>query len=263
MSRTLTLIHAGWSSVQSLVREGRKREARTQVERLLDRADLPAPVAADAHRLAAELLLDAERFARARHHLRAAAGLEAKNARTHYLAGLAHENDPQGNDRKAAVSYRKASELEPKNALYRACFGRAAVRCDRLKTGVKALVAAADASPKDLPVLRVVVDGLIEAGRVGTARRLVGKARFLCPGNREVAGLWERTRFEAARVGQRRRNPQDANLAREGDLVLLPFFRVVGVGAGPRAPGGGSIRRDLVSTPRPHLPRLLGMKADR
>jgi hypothetical protein len=261
MSRTLTMIHAGWASVQSLVRDGRRRDALTQLERLLACPDLPVPVAANAHRLTAELLIDAERFAMARRHLRVVAGLEPCCARTHYLAGLAFEKDPHGDDRRAAVRFRKASALEPHNPLFRACFGRAAVRCDRLKTGVRALLGAADAAPDSLPVVRVVVGGLIEAGRVTAARRVLAKARFLRPGNRELAGLWDRVRFEAARVGQNKRNTQDAGFAREGDIVLLPFVRVVGSGAGKAA--GGVIRRDVMSKPRPHLPRLRRSKADR
>src|SRR5438067_2363662 len=130
MSRTLTLIHAGWASVKALARDGRRRDALTQVERLLACPDLPVPVAADAHRVTA-------------------------------------------------------------------------------------------------------------------ARRVLAKARFLCPGNRELAGLWQRVRFEAARVGQNKQNAQDAPLAREGDTVLLPFIRVVGSGAGKAV--GGVIRRDVVS----------------
>src|SRR5207253_5817262 len=115
MSRTLTLIHAGWASVKALARDGRRRDALTQVERLLACPDLPVPVGADAHRLTAELLIDAERYAKARRHLRAAAGLEPGCARTHYLAGLAFEKDPHGDDRRAAVRFKSASELEPQN----------------------------------------------------------------------------------------------------------------------------------------------------
>ncbi|MBY0512918.1 MAG: hypothetical protein K2P78_03290 [Gemmataceae bacterium] len=262
MSRTLTLIHAGWSSVQALVRQGRRHEARVRVRRLLDRTDLPPFVAADAHRLAAELAIEAEQYATARRHLTAAAELEPSHARTHYLAGLAHENDPHGDDRKAAVKFRTAAELDPKTALYRACFGRAAVRCDKLKTGVRALVAAAEAAPAELPVIRVVVDGLIEAGKAGTARRLAQIARFRNPGSRELTRLWERARFAAAHAEQAQREPQDAAFATEGALTLLPFIRVVRPGA-KSAPVAGTIRRDLVSKPRPHLPRLMGKKADR
>lgn len=262
MSRMLTLNHAGWSAAQSLVRQGRRREALTQVERLLDRSDLSGRVRAEAHRLAAELLIDREQYAKARHYLHEAASLEPDVARTLELTGQAYENDPHGDDRKAAICYRKASALEPENELYRARFGRAAIRCGKVKTGVQSLHAAAESAPGAVPVLLVVVEGLLEAGRVKSARRVLVKARFLCPGNRELARLWERVRFEAARVEQNTWKPQEARFATDGDVAFLPFVRVVRPGQ-RSASGGGVIRRDLASMPRPHFPRLRTLKADR
>jgi hypothetical protein len=197
------------------------------------------------------LELDRERYAAARRHLRAAAALEPNHAATHYRLGLAHERDPHGDDRRAAVRFRKASVLEPANPLYRAAFGRAVVRCDRLKAGVRALLAAAAAAPGDVPVLRVVVGGLLEAGKPNAARRVVARARFLCPESRELSGIWERVRFENARRRQQNeRSKQDAPFATEGEFVLLPFVRVVGGSGRPRA---GVIRRDRLSRPRPHI----------
>jgi predicted Zn-dependent protease len=220
-------------------------------------------VAADAHRLAAELEIEAERYKAARRHLRAAASLDPTNARTYYLTGRAFEADPQGDDRRAAVWFRKASRQEPANPLYRAALGRAAVRCDRVKLGVRELTTAAEATVDNIPVLRIAVDGLLEAGKVRTARRVLTKARFLCPGSRDVRMMWERTRFEFARVGQNQlRGTQDATFATEGATFLLPFVRVVR----PEASGEGSVgqvRRDVVSFPRPHVGRLPFQKADR
>jgi Flp pilus assembly protein TadD len=128
MSRTLTILHSGWASARALARGGRRTDALSLIERLLSRPDVPAVLATDARRLAGELELTAERYAAARRHLRAAAALEPAHAATHYRLGLAHERDPHGDDRRAAVRFKRASELEPGNALYRAAFGRAAVR---------------------------------------------------------------------------------------------------------------------------------------
>lgn len=262
MSRMLTVIHAGWATAKALARTGRRRDALDHLTRLLARPDLPGPVAADGHRLAAEILIDAEHYATARRHLRAAAALEPGHARTQYLLGLAYETDPHGDDRRAALRFREASRLEPQNAAYQAAFGRAAVRSNRVKTGVRELLAAAAAAPDKLSVLRVVVGGLVEAGRVMAARRVLIKARFLCPGSREVMGLWERLRFDTARAGQRRpAREQDARIARDGDFRLLPFVRVVGSGAG-RQTVAGTIRRDAFSVQRPHIARMRSSRAD-
>ena len=169
MSRTLTLIDAGWDCVKAFAARSRRGDAVTRVETLLARPDLPAPVAADARLLVAQLLFDAEKYPEARCHLRAAADLRPGHAHTQYLLGAAHEDDGYGEPRKAAARYRKAAELDPANALYRAAYGRAAVRSDRPKGGVRALLQAATQSD-DVAVVSVVIDGLLEAGKVGAAR---------------------------------------------------------------------------------------------
>jgi hypothetical protein len=258
----LTLMDAGWASVRSLAAHGHRPDALARLSRLLARPDLPASVAAEAHRLAGQLLIDAERYPTARRHLSAAAALEPSRAETFHLWGLAHEEDPHGCDHRAALRFRAACRLEPNNARYRAAFGRAAVRCDRLKTGVRELVAAADAAPGDLAVLRVVIDGFLEAGRFDTARRVLTRARFLCPADRELVALVERVRYEMARHEQGRttRRRQDADPARDGGRVVLPFVRVDRTDEAPAA--GGTVRRDVFSMPQPHFPRLRVRRAD-
>ena len=103
MSRTLTLTHAGWTAARALAQAGRRADALAQLGRLLARPDLTAPVAADARRLAGELELDGGNYAAARRHLRAAAGLEPTHARTQYTLGVAHDRDPHGDVRRAAL----------------------------------------------------------------------------------------------------------------------------------------------------------------
>ena len=268
MSRMLTLLDAGWTSIRFSVAQGRRTDALNRLTRLLARPDVPTPVAADAHRLAGELLTDAERYSEARRHLRAAAALEPTHARTFYLWGLACERDPLGDDRRAALRFRMANKLDPGNALYQAAFGRAAVRCDAVKTGVRELLAAADASPGDLAVVRVAIEGLLEAGKLDAAGRVLNAARFRCRDGvkeRELAALAEQVRFEAARRDQREkreatRQRQDAELARDGGRVVLPFIRI----ATKSASGGDKRdRRDALSMPRPHFPRLRPRKAER
>jgi len=262
----LALIQAGWSSIRFSVAQGRRTDALNRLARLLSRPDVPTPIAADAHRLAGELLTDVEKYTSARRHLRAAAALEPLHARTHYLWALAQESDPHGCDRRAALRFRRAARLEPTNALYRACFGRSAARCGRLRTGIRAMIAAADRAPGELAVIRVVVDGLLEAERPATARRVLNRAVFLCRDAtraRELRSLGERVRFIAAHREQRgergtTRHGQDAEFARDGGRVVLPFIRVAA-----ENPPRGNCRRDILSIPRPHFPRLRLRRADR
>lgn len=264
MSRTLLLNNTLWASVKSLATVGRRADAVARVESLLSRPDLSASVEADARRLAAELLIDSEDYPAARRHLSAAAELTPGHAHTQYLLGLAHEADPMGEPRKAAARFRRAAELAPANAAYHAAYGRAAVRAERPKAGTKALLAAADATD-DAGVLVVVVEGLIEAGRRKAVRRVLAKAMFLCPRDRRLKTLWDRVRFDAAASRQRHtRRAQDAQIARDGDVAVLPFIRIVRENEGKvKTTGGGTIRRDLVSRPRPHLPQLRVTRADR
>lgn len=270
MSRMLGLIDAGWRSIRSSAEHGRRFDALTSATRLLARPDLPASVAAEAHRLAGELHSEAERYSEARRHLRAAAALGPSCAKTFYLWGLAIERDPNGCDRRAALRFKRATELDATNHLYRAAFGRAAVYCGRAKLGVRELLATATAAPGDVSVLRVVVDGLIEAGKLNAARGVLTKARFLRPGDRELVSLGERVRFEAARSEQRKfreqrqttRYRQDADFATDGGRVVLPFVRVMADGES-KAGQGGEVRRDVLSLPRPHFPRLKTGKAER
>jgi hypothetical protein len=261
----LNLIGAGWASVRFTAKHGRRTDALTQAARLLARPDLPALVAAEAHQLAGELLTEAEKYSEARRHLRAAAALEPNCARIFFLWGLTHELDPHGCDRRAALCFRRALAKEEANSLYRAAFGRAAVRCGRTKTGVRELLSAAKAAPAEVEVAAIVVAGLIEAGRLQAARRVVTQARFLNPGNQELLALWARVRFEAARKKQSSyrgstRYRQDADFATDGGRVVLPFMRVVA--EAEKRHEVGIVRQDVVSLPQPHFPRLRVRNAD-
>jgi|GEM_PF-888071 len=284
MSRTLTLIDAGWESVRLLAERGQRANALDQLTRLLARPDVPAAIVAEGHRLAGELALELEKYAIARRHLKAAAALEPEHAGTRYAMGRAWEEDPDGCDRRAAICYRKAATLDAVNPLYRAAFGRAAVRCGKLKRGTREMLTAAEGAANDLAIIRVVVGGLLEVGKIEEARHVIARARFLNAGNSELAGLWERVKFESARLSQRKktqtaetrantRYAQDAHFATDGDRVTLPFVRLVtdtdssttgtkGMARGASGNGGGTVRRDVVSFPRPHLTRLHARKAD-
>jgi len=280
MSRTLTLLEAGWESVRATAERGQRTSALKRLKQMLARPDVPAACAAEWHRFAGQLALALARYTTARSHLRAAARLEAAHANTRFLQGLAWEDDPDGCDRRAALCFKKAVALDAANPLYRAYFGRAAARCGKVKLGAREMLAAAQVAPGETSVLRVVVGGLLEAGKADDARRVLVTARFLRPGDIDLAALWERVKFEAARLGQcerakrakmgktseNTRYAQDAQLAREGDRVILPFVRLADdtdPSKAAKGTTGGTVRRDGASFPRPHLARLSARKADR
>lgn len=271
MSRTLALLDAGWTSVRQSAARGHAAGALKQLSLLLARPDVPAARAAEWHRFAGELALGLGRYATARKHLSAALRLDGDNAEGWFLLGRAWEEDPDGCDRRAAGCFKKATVFAAANPLYRAYFGRAAARCGRVKLGRREMLAAVQ-DVSNGPAVKVVVRGLLEAGCVSDARRVVAAARFVQPGSGDLAALWELVKFESARASQRARaketarDAQDAPFATEGDRATLPFLRVVD-GTDPSSAGrgvvGGTVRHDVASLPRPHLARLGLRKADR
>ena len=270
MSRTLTLIPTGFETIRAAAASGQTADALTNLARLLARPDVPAALALEGHRLAGELAVNLGRFATARRHLKAAAELDSTDAATRYLAGRAWEEDPDGCDRRAAISFRKANVLDGTNPLYRAAFGRAAARCGKVRRGVREMLAAAEQAPGAVEVIRIVVGGLLEMGKPGEARGVLAAARFARPNHPELTALWERTKFETARLAQKHaakgrghtRFAQDAQPARDGGRVLLPFVRIAD-GTGATAPTRGTVRVDTVSFPRPHFGRRAVGRADR
>lgn len=279
MSKTLTLVDAGWDSIQTTAKRGQRIDALNRLEQLLARPDVPAAMAIEGNCFAGELALELGRYAIARRHLKAATKLDPTLAEAYFLAGRAWEEDPDGCDRRAAICFKKAAAIDAK-PLYRAAFGRAAAHCGKVKFGVREMLAAAKEAPGAIEVVRVAVRGLLEMGKADKARQVIVTARFLCPHNSELATLWERTKFESARQGQRAgqtgkaaktrentRYAQDAQFARDGDRVTLPFLRLAdetdsSAVREPKSASGGTVRRDSGSFPRPHLGSQRVRKAD-
>lgn len=256
MSRMLRLMDAGWASIRSMATHGCRHTALARLDRWLSRPDLPASIAVEANTLTGELYLQSECYPEARRHLARAARLDPTQARIHYLWGLAHEQDPHGCHHRAARRFRAALQREPNHTLYRAAYGRALVRCKQIRRGVRHLRTAAAAKPGDVSVVRLAVTGLLEARRFTLARRVLYRARFLNPRNSELKTLSCRLSFEWIQHRQRRttRHRQEAEFAKEGGRVVLPFIRV-------NRPISqvwlaGKTRRDVVSLPQPHSPRL-------
>ena len=88
MSRTLTLIEAGWESVRLIAERGQRTGALKRLTQLLARPDVPTASAAEWHRFAGELALNLARYATARNHLKAAARLDSGHANTRFLLEL-------------------------------------------------------------------------------------------------------------------------------------------------------------------------------
>ena len=244
MSKTLSFFEAAWTRSRDHALAGRRREALTALQPLLAGTDAaggpPVKLVTLGHRLAARLHFNAENYRVARRHLRAARRLAPAHAETHYDLGLAWERDPQGSDRFALHSYRRADRLTPDVPKYLAAHGRALVRNDRAVRGRRLLRRAAHLAPGKPAILRVVVEGLRESGRPDEAYRLVVKAKFLAPNCRDVNQLYAEARFALTARTQ----------SQVGDRpAVLAFPGVTGAAA------VGS-RRDGPAVVRPRFPRI-------
>ena len=241
MSMTLPFADAVWAAARAQAVAGDKHAALTTLTPLLSAA-APDRLRLLAHRLAGRLHFAAGRHHAARKHLYAAARVSPLTAEIHFEIGQAFEADPYGCDRRAARRFRRAVKLAPRVARFAAALGRSLVRRNKLAAGVRHLRAAAALAPTDVDVLRVVADGLADAGRPAEAFALVNAARFSAAGGRELAKLAADARFRLAAGPKRTRRPA---------LKLVT--------------AGGVERRDAgrLAVPGPHFTRLRAYYSDR
>ena len=251
MSKTLTLIGDGLAVAASLFHTGRTAEAGGVLAALAGGADSPAE-RVTVLRAAATVAASDERYGRARKLLREAVRLAPTDAALWHDLGRACEDDPRGSDLRARRYHRKATTLNTDEPSFRASLGRAMVRINETKSGVKVLLRAAAEAPADADVLAVVAEGLTEAGRAEDAFRLLSKARFLAPACGRIQKLWQRARFDLAAADQR-------GPARPA--AVLPLLRVFS--DAPRAVERIYARRDANHTPTPHIARLRAFRGDR
>lgn len=245
MSMMLNFFDAAWASARASAASGHRADALAKLNPLLNSPDTPPRLLVLAHRLAARLLAEVGRYAAARNQLRAAIRHDGYDAELRYELGVLFENDPLGCDLRAARQFRRAVQLHPQHPKYMAAFGRALVRLNRVRVGVRNLCSAAIAAPADAKVLKVVVEGLCDAGQLRRAEQIVRLARFRAPADRVFRGLENDLRFALARrVAPCVPRPTAAP-------HMLPFAKHA---AG--AARGGVMRRDMGSRPAPHMMRL-------
>ena len=259
MSRMLSFLGAGARSVpvstsSPLLGTGftsrSRRAALEAMDALLHREDVPAELAAPIHRQAANYYLEAEQYRSARQHLRALARLEPDCAQVHYDLGRAWELDPYGCDRRAALRYKKATQLNASEPKHRTALGRALVRINNVTSGVNVMTRAAEAAPADAEVLAIVVEGMREAGRPELAFDFLSKALFQAPQNRELKHLWERARYDMAHSRQKKTAPNAIRDQKPGNPKVLPFLRLA------QEPGSNTRRDDASHAPAPHFIKM-------
>ena len=253
---TLPLMESTWRSARDHASAGRRQLAFQQLNLLLKSPETPDRLQMLAHRLAARLYVAQDQYTKARRHLYQAEKLDGSIAEIHAEIAAAFEEDPSGCDRRAARRYRKAVQLGAKT-IVRAKLGRALIRINRVKQGVEELSQALEACPADLEVLKIVVEGMCEAGKPRRAQRIVQQARFLLRNDRRVMALQSHVQFALARTSQSRTRRTPTTM-----MPVLPFIRVVDVDAEASTSGeGGVVRRDVLSSAAPHLGQIRAFRA--
>jgi len=241
MSTMLNFYELAWATARDRALAGRNREALVALEPILISNDSAAELKLLAHRLAARIEVHYERFRKARKHLYIAQAIEPANAEIDFEIGVAFERDPYGCDRRAARRFRRAVRLAPENDQYRAHLGRALVRINRVRAGLKRLLSIQNAD--DVGVVEVVVEGLTDAGRTNEAEKIIRKSRFLNAREAKLRQMHGDVRFAAAARQQAKNRVARALNA----LMVLPFLKIA---------GEGIVRHDSRSAPRPHFGRL-------
>lgn len=249
MSTTLPFLSACWAAARAAAASGDRATTLKRVAPVLSDPNCPPVLRRSAHRLVARTLLAASRFIAARKHLRTVCKLAPLDATAQYELGLAYEGDPYGCDRRAAVCFGRAVALRPEDGRFHAARGRALVRLGKSKAGVRALKMAVNTAPADSIVLGVVLDGLILAGKVRLAQRLLNQAAFLAPTSAAIRQLREKAKFASVGGGRSRRPVRV-----ERPAVLLSFTPTPA--PRPLRVFGGAVRKDFGSRQGPHFTRL-------
>jgi Flp pilus assembly protein TadD len=249
MSRMLSLLDAGLATAAHQYRTGRTTRAAATLAQLRGGAGGSA-AGVKVLRAAAAVAAAAERYRRARKLLTEAIALAPADAGLWFEMGRAYEDDPHGDDRKAARRYKKAAQLNANEPKYKAALGRAMVRINEVGNGVRVLCRAAAAAPTDAEVLGVVAEGLREAGRAELAFSLLSKARFLAPADRGIEHLWTRAKFDM--LAERQHGTRGKTTP-----ASIPMLRVFNAEPIPQ-----KARTDRHHAPAPHIARLRAFRSD-
>jgi tetratricopeptide (TPR) repeat protein len=251
MSKTLNLVGQLLAMSRTMLRQGRREEARSNLQRLANFRELPAHIAEATQAHLGQLALRRRSFSRARRHFTALLLYRPQSARYHYWMALALASGTKAQPESAAEHFRKSLECEPQQPRCLATYGLFCLRNEQTNEGLDLLRRAAELSPDDVGILTRVTRGLGKAGCWDEALGLARAARFRNPRDARFTTLWNDLLFRQLHGTQARR-PSVA-LTDEGPVVL-PFRRPAPNAASAALP---YIRRDAASKlPAPHvLPR--------
>jgi tetratricopeptide (TPR) repeat protein len=258
MSRTLNLTDRLLERGRFLQEIGRTHDAARILGRLAGLRELPAPAAEETQARLAEMHLRQYKFAQARRHLTAALAHSPDDARYHYLLGIAHDQDEEGDPQSAFEHFRRSLEIDPDQPRCLGEFGILALCLGHNEEGLKALRRGVDLAPDDPDTVGKLVEGLCLAEQPEEARLALRAALFRNPRHQGFRKLWNDFQWEQLHEQQEaeRQARQAARDDEEEAPAVLPFVRPE-PGSVPAAQQRRKrIRHDGPSAPvPPHSPR--------
>ena len=249
MSKTLNLFTQLLDAGRILIELGRPLEATKRLNSLIALADVPAPIAADAHRLLGELHLHDESFALARRHLKRSLK-QCEDAESRFLLAEAITQDENADWSLARKYYRKALKHRPKDARYLRGYAEWAFQMGHETFGLRLLRKAVKIAPTDLDVLESLSDVLCGQRRFTEAEKLLSIARFQLKNNTRLNQLVSDVQFDRVRA---RQSSEPTHVER---AAVLPFAVDADGGRKPSV----IVRQDRQSRSAPHLPRLMAYR---
>jgi tetratricopeptide (TPR) repeat protein len=251
MSESLAFQEALWANAKSAAKQGHFTQALRHLQPLLQSADDPIRQLL-AYRLAGRVYAHQDQYKLARRMFKLAVKLDQKSHQTWYDLGQAFEQDPYGCDRRAAICFRNAVKLLPQEAKYRAAFGLALVRLNKLKKAFAQLHEATRLAGDDLSILKTIVTAYLEADRPELAEKVLAAVRFVAPQSRTLQELLSKVQYAQTAAGQRKAKPKLVNR-------VVPFLKIVSDEPSV-AVSGEIIRHDFGSKAKPHFSTYRGKR---
>jgi tetratricopeptide (TPR) repeat protein len=249
VSDSIALVDHLLTRSRLLARLGRRTEARSLLNRLLDQPELRNGVRAEALRLLANVEVQCGRYRRARRHLVFAIRLTRHSDELYIEYARAIDADPNGDPKKAVKALRRAVSIDPMDVRYWSMLGRMAVAAGDRRLAWKVLRRAARLRPETADVLSEIIEGFLAIGLDREAQEVITAARFRAPAGVDLAALEAEFNFDRAV------RKQEAARRDRGAATILPFPQT-NREAQPLVADFGVLRADCKSRSVPHVLRM-------
>jgi Flp pilus assembly protein TadD len=218
MGTTLNLHECLLAMAAEAQEQGRSRDARNLLKRLVKFRDLPRTVAEESHARLAELYLESQDYGKARRHLAVLMCLRPRQGKYFFQFACALHRDPHGDFDRAAKYYQQALDCDPTKSQWWSGYGQLLIEIGRTNDAINALSFAHELDEHDPIIVGRLVEALCLNDQEQEARELLRTARFEHPRDQRFRKLWNDFQFQNAVKNQQGDRAEDP--------VLLPFVRI-------------------------------------